>query len=101
MSKALGANVADPHRVPILATCMQEELEKEVVMESTPCSTAAQVSCVPRISRDTYKDFILFTFDFESSGTCHQVPLLTVLTFHSASQLFAWHICSAISLSSL
>lgn len=77
VSKALGANVADPHRVPILATCVQEELEKEVVMESTPCSTAAQVSCVPRISRDTYKDFILFTFDFESSGTCHQVPLLT------------------------
>lgn len=76
MSKALGANVADPHRVPILATAVQEELEKEVLMESTPCSAAAQVSCDPRISRDTCKDVILVTF--ESSGTCHQVPFLPV-----------------------
>lgn len=78
MSKGLGANVADPHRVPILATCIQEELEKEVLMESKPCSPATQVSCVPRISRDACKDLIFVTFDFESSGTCHQVPLLPV-----------------------
>lgn len=78
MNKALGANVADPHRVPILATAVQEELEKEVLMESTPCSAATQVSCVPWISRDTCKDLILVTFDFESSGTFHQVPVLPV-----------------------
>lgn len=75
VSKGLGANVADPHRVPILATCVQEELEKEVLMESTPCSAMAQVSCVPRISRGACKGVILVTFDFESSGTCHQIHL--------------------------
>lgn len=42
-----------PHRVPILATAVQEELEKEVLMEATPCNASAQVSHVPRTSRGT------------------------------------------------
>lgn len=42
-----------PHRVPILATAVQEELEKEVLMEATPCDAAAQVSRVQGTSRGT------------------------------------------------
>lgn len=54
-----------PHRVPILATAVQEELEKEVVMEATPCDAAAQVSQVPRTSR--------------GAGTSHLSPLISSL----------------------